>query len=197
MSTSDPTPQPRRARRIRVVPSPAMAVALVALFVALGGTGYAVTRLPSNSVGTTQLRTNAVTSSKIRPRTIRLSDISTSTRTSLRGTQGPQGPTGPQGPAGPGTSILHAAINSGGGVVRGNAVGASGGGGAGTYTVEFGRDVSGCEASATLASVPGGAVTDPPAGRITVRPNGIRVEVHTYDVDGSVRDLPFNVIVAC
>jgi hypothetical protein len=26
---------------------------------------------------------------------------------------------------------------------------------------------------------------------------GIRVEVHTFDVDGSVRDLPFNVIVAC
>ena len=197
MSTNDPTPEPRKARRTRLVPSPAMAVALVALFVALGGTGYAVTKLPSNSVGTTQLRKNAVTSSRIRPRTIRLSDISTSTRTSLRGAQGPQGPTGPQGPAGPGTSIFHAAIDSGGAPVRGNAVAASGGGGAGTYTVEFSRDVSGCEATATLASVPGGSVVDPPAGRITVRPNGIRVEVHTYDVDGTVRDLPFNVIVAC
>ena len=81
--------------------------------------------------------------------------------------------------------------------MRGNAVAATGGGGAGTYTVEFSRDVSGCEATATLASVPGGSVVDPPAGRITVRPNGIRVEVHTYDVDGTVRDLPFNVIVAC
>ena len=57
--------------------------------------------------------------------------------------------------------------------------------------------MSGCEATATFASVPGGSVVDPPAGRITVRPNGIRVEVHTYDDDGSVRDLPFNVIVAC
>ena len=32
-------------------PSPSMAVALIALFVALGGTGYAVTKLPSKSVG--------------------------------------------------------------------------------------------------------------------------------------------------
>ena len=61
----------------------------------------------------------------------------------------------------------------------------------------FERDVSGCEATATLASVPGGSLVDPPAGRITVRPNGTRIEVNTYDVDGSVRDLPFNVIVAC
>jgi len=178
-------------------PSPAMGVALVALFVALGGTGYAATKLPSNSVGNSQLRKNAVTSSKIRPRTIRLSDISTSTRGSLRGAAGPQGPTGPQGPAGPGTTIFHAAVNSGGAPVRGNAVAATGGGGAGTYTVEFSRDVSSCEATATLASVPGGSVVDPPAGRITVRPNGARIEIHTFDVDGSVRDLPFNVIVAC
>jgi hypothetical protein len=40
-------------------------------------------------------------------------------------------------------------------------------------------------------------VVDPPAGQITVRPNAIRIEVHTYDVDGSVRDLPVNAIVAC
>ena len=43
----------------------------------------------------------------------------------------------------------------------------------------------------------GGSVVDPPAGRITVRPNGIRIEVRTYDVDGSVRDIPVNAIVAC
>ena len=32
-------------------PSPALAVALLALFVALGGTGYAALKLPNNSVG--------------------------------------------------------------------------------------------------------------------------------------------------
>jgi hypothetical protein len=176
-----------------------MLVALSALFVALGGTGYAATRLlPRNSVGEHQLRNSAVTSSKIRPRTIRLSDMATSTRNSLRGQTGPQGPQGPTGPQGPpGAAIFHAAVNSGGDAVRGNATFSSGGGGAGTYTIGFARDVSQCEATATLASVPGGLTTDPPPGRMTVRPSGARIEVHTYDENGAVRDLPFNVIVVC
>jgi hypothetical protein len=46
-------------RRLR--PSPAMVVASIALTVALGGTSYAAIRLPKNSVGTKQLRKNAVT----------------------------------------------------------------------------------------------------------------------------------------
>lgn len=47
-------------------PSPAFVVALIALFVALGGTTYAATSLPRNSVGTKQLKKNAVVSSKIK-----------------------------------------------------------------------------------------------------------------------------------
>jgi len=43
-----------------------MLVALLALFVALGGTGYAVSKLPRNSVGNKQLRSKAVTAAKIR-----------------------------------------------------------------------------------------------------------------------------------
>ena len=37
-------------------PSPALVVSLIALAVALGGTGYAVTQLPKNSVGTKQIK---------------------------------------------------------------------------------------------------------------------------------------------
>jgi hypothetical protein len=40
-------------------------IAIIALFVALGGTSYAATQLPSNSVGTKQIRAGAVTSTKI------------------------------------------------------------------------------------------------------------------------------------
>lgn len=43
-----------------------MTVAVVALIVALGGTSYAVTRLPANSVGTAQLKSNAVVASKVK-----------------------------------------------------------------------------------------------------------------------------------
>jgi hypothetical protein len=38
-------------------PSAAMVVALVALFVALGGGVYAAVKLPGNSVGTAQVKT--------------------------------------------------------------------------------------------------------------------------------------------
>lgn len=48
-------------RRLRA-PSPAFVLSLLALFVALGGTTYAAATLPKNSVGTKQLKKNAVTS---------------------------------------------------------------------------------------------------------------------------------------
>jgi len=41
-------------------------IALLALFIALGGTTYAATALPANSVGAKQLKKNAVTSVKIK-----------------------------------------------------------------------------------------------------------------------------------
>jgi hypothetical protein len=51
-------------------PSPAMAVALLALFVALGGSSYAALR-----IGTKQIRNNSVRSVDIKNRTIRGKDI--------------------------------------------------------------------------------------------------------------------------
>lgn len=47
-------------------PSPAMAVALLALFVALGGGAYAATALPARSVGNAQLRDRSVSNDKLR-----------------------------------------------------------------------------------------------------------------------------------
>ena len=48
-------------------PSPAMIVACLALAVALSGTGYAtILALPANSVGTVQLKNNAVIPSKVK-----------------------------------------------------------------------------------------------------------------------------------
>lgn len=44
----------------RLIPSPAMAVASVALMVALGGSSYAAFKLPARSVGTKQIKPKAV-----------------------------------------------------------------------------------------------------------------------------------------
>jgi Collagen triple helix repeat (20 copies) len=74
--------------------------ALVALFVALGGSSYAALNLPKGSVGAKQLRKNAVTSPKVKPGSLLLSDFRRSQRAALRGLRGPQGPQGVQGPRG-------------------------------------------------------------------------------------------------
>jgi len=74
-----------------------MVVACVALAVALGGTGYAATVLPRNSVGAAQLKNNAVTAAKVKNFSL--------SRQDFRPGQlpvGARGPAGPAGPAGPG-----------------------------------------------------------------------------------------------
>jgi hypothetical protein len=65
-------------------------IATLALFLALGGAAYAATQLPRNSVGTGQLKAEAVTAGKIAKKT----------RNQLRGTTGPQGPQGKIGKQG-------------------------------------------------------------------------------------------------
>jgi hypothetical protein len=76
--------------KIRRHLSYANVVASVALFLALGGVGYAAIKLPKNSVGTKQLKNGAVTGKKLAPAAMK----------SLA-TPGPQGPVGPQGTTGP------------------------------------------------------------------------------------------------
>jgi hypothetical protein len=82
-------------------PSPAMVVALVALFVALSGTSYAALTLPANSVGSKQIRKNAVTGSKVKPGSLLASDFKRSARLRLRGPSGAVGAAGPRGLTGP------------------------------------------------------------------------------------------------
>ncbi len=50
--------------------TPSFVISIMALFVALGGTGYAITRLPVNSVGSGQIKKNAITSAKIKKNAI-------------------------------------------------------------------------------------------------------------------------------
>ncbi len=81
-------------------PSPAMLVALLALFVALGGSSYAALTLPRGSVGGKQLKKNAVTSPKVKRGSLLLSDFRASHRSRLRGAQGIPGQQGAQGAQG-------------------------------------------------------------------------------------------------
>jgi hypothetical protein len=81
-------------RRLR--PSPAMVVACIALTFAMTGAGYAAGMLGPNTVGTKQLKKNAVISSKVKNRSLLAVDFKAGQLP--RGAQGPQGPAGPSNP---------------------------------------------------------------------------------------------------
>jgi hypothetical protein len=172
----------------------------VAVFIALGGTSYALA-LPRNSigarelrarsVGSSELKSRAVTSADVRNRAIRLRDISLATRKSLRGVPGPPGSQGPSGVS------LYAVVNSGGGA-RPDGVGSLPVGINGRVISFPQRSLSGCGYSATLAKVPGGAIVDPPPGAsITVASEGDGVLVRTWDAANQPKALPFHLVVAC
>jgi hypothetical protein len=75
-----------------------MVIACIALAVALGGTSYAAATLARNSVGTKQLKKNAVISSKVKNRSLLAVDFKAGQLP--RGAQGPTGPTGATGATG-------------------------------------------------------------------------------------------------
>src|ERR671935_1582731 len=94
----------------RFRPSPALVIASVALFIALGGTGYAVTRLPANSVTTRQVVNHSLLAVDFKRGQIPAGP---------QGPAGPAGPAGPQGPAGPaggGAASKWALVRGDGGV---------------------------------------------------------------------------------
>ena len=59
----------------RSIPGPAMAVALVALFMAMGGSAYAGAKLSKNSVTNKTIKNNAVTGKKVKNGSITGADI--------------------------------------------------------------------------------------------------------------------------
>jgi hypothetical protein len=84
-------------------------VATAAMFCALGGGAYAAVTLPAASVGTQQLKQQAVTPAKLAPSALHLFKARTGSRgvqglagkSGIAGTPGQPGPQGPQGPTGP------------------------------------------------------------------------------------------------
>lgn len=90
-------------------PSPSMVVAFVALTAALSGTSYAALAA-KNSVGSAQIRpkavknsdlaSNAVTSAKVKNRSLRAVDFRSRDRALLKGDKGDTGPAGATGAKG-------------------------------------------------------------------------------------------------
>lgn len=125
-------------------PSPALVISLIALFVAIGGTGYAAFKLGKNTVGAAQIRTGAVRSPEVKNKSLKTVDFSSAAISALSGKTGPAGPAGTQGlkgdkgDAGPtftafGQNTTNGAL-PGDGIVS-DLVGSNGGAGSGALTL--------------------------------------------------------------
>ena len=146
----------------RFKPSPSMVIACAALLVALGGTSVAAITLPRASVGTAQLKANAVNSAKVANGSLLRADFRSGQIPA--GPPGPPGPKGDKGDKGDSAGGRWAWDDSTGTLVRNKGAASAQRTGAGTYQVVFSQDVTGCAYQATL----GGPTTDIGSGQVSV-----------------------------
>jgi hypothetical protein len=182
-------------RSPRRLPSPALVISLVALFVSLGGVSYAVTQ-----IGTNQIKNGAVTGKKIRNSTIRSRDV-------RKNALGPHAIAEAKLRVGFATSAAGAVTASGfadfavvganGLIARGRGVSSTVRTGAGRYQVIFTRNVRGCAYVASLGVI---GATPPGSGEVStasLASNVNGVFVRTFNSSGAAGDHSFHLLVSC
>jgi hypothetical protein len=174
----------------RLVPSPAMIVALVALFVALSGSAYALV------ITGKQIRNNSVTSKDIRNRGLNGTDIR---RDSVGGGSIKESTLGLVN-----ASVLtlgsarYTVVNAAGQQVRGRDTTSVARTSQGRYQAIFSGDVRNC---AYFATVGDPTASGPPqngqisVGSLSTNVNG--VAIRTENGNGNQADKPFHLIVLC
>jgi hypothetical protein len=185
-------------RRLRA-PSPAMVVALIALFVSLGGSAYAVATIGSDDIINGSIRNRDFKDGTLRGQeakrdgfgggAIKERSLDTS---SLNVSRLPQVPS-----AAFAEGVRHAVISNTGGTVRGRGATSSARVGTGIYEVIFDRDVRACVYVATLGDE---SAAGPGNGQVSVTSapgnvNGVRVR--TRNSAGADDDRSFHLIVSC
>jgi hypothetical protein len=185
-------------------------LALLALFIALGGTSFAATSalLPRNSVGTRQVIDGSL-------QTI---DLSKAARTALKGTgargatgpagprgpqgqpgatgaQGPQGPAGEPGPPGQQAGTLFAALDADGTVTKNSGVTSADRSSVGIYRIGFNTDITNCVYVATAGQDAGAFTQD--YHLYTSRTATSTVNVVIFNANDDPVDLPFYLAVVC
>jgi len=185
--------QPRgRLHRPTRRPSAATTISVIALFVALGGTGYAAATLPRNSVGSAQVIDASLKKRDLAPKTITALKGAAGTP----GAAGPAGPAGPSGATGPAATALWAVVATNGSMARGSHVTSTDKVAAGQYVVVFDRDVKACAYVGSL----GGIAAESMLGQISVTRRSINangVFVRTLDSTGASTDKSFHLAVFC
>jgi hypothetical protein len=179
--------------RLRRRPSPALVISCLALAVALGGTGYAATALPKNSVGTAQVKNHSLLRVDFKEGQIPIGPPGPAGLAGTDGAQGPPGPAGPKGDPGTGGTKAFAQVGTDGKLIQGTQVASVKQTDTGKYEVNFTPDVSACA-----------IVTSPNAGQnrrtAFVSASVLRggtVIVETWNQAGNKDSGPFTVAALC
>lgn len=180
----------------RLIPSPAMIVAIVALVMSLGGSAYALV------ITGKSIRNNTVTGKDIRTHSLRGQDIRADSvgGGAIRESTLGQVPTAALASSAGGLGYW-AVVNGNGVLVRGKGLAAGDPAartGEGIYHVIFNRDVRGCAYLATVGSPTVDAV--PPNGQVHVasHPTNVNaVRVRTTNDAGVALNRSFHLAVIC
>ena len=163
-------------------PSPALVVACIALAIALSGAGYAAIVIPANSVGSVQIKPNAVNSSKVANGTLLKADFRA--RPDSRRPEGPGRPRRPRRPrrlgrrrrpGRPGRRSGDRAVGVGrqnGTLVRNKGAASAQKQRDGQYQVVFNQDVTGLQ-------LPGDTSADRPPGQHSGRATASQLPAST------------------
>ena len=203
-----PIPRPKRLKRL---PSPALIVACVALFAALGGTSYA---LATGSIGSREIRDGSIRNVDFKDGTLRGQEFKRDSlgggaikEQSLDGTKIPQVATAKK--ADTATTATTATgltrqllVAANGAKSNDRGVVSSAKLADGRYQVIFDADVRTCALSATLVEQPPPPAdpTAPVTGQIAVAPlesNANGVHISTTDSAGAYADRSFHLLVSC
>jgi hypothetical protein len=170
-------------------PSPAMVVACVALFVAMGGVSYGVA---TGYIDSREIKNNTIRGKDVRNKALTGKELK---RDSVGGLTVNEGRLGVVPSA---ESLSHTAVvTAGGSIRRGRGVASVARVGEGRYQVIFNRDVRGCVYSATVgdpsAAAPGHGTAV--VGSVATIVTG--VAVRTFNAQGNLGDRSFHLIVSC
>ena len=182
------------ARIRRLTPSPAMAVALVALFMAMGGSAYALVvtsgSIKNNTIRSQDVRNGGLVGKDVRANGLGGRAIKESTLGAVPSSFVTAG------------SAHFAVVNAGGQAVRSRGITSAARTAEGRYQVIFDGDVRGCAYFATIGGPT--AAAPPNSGEVMVSSldsNVNGVDIRTNDGDdpnpGAAVNRPFHLVVLC
>jgi hypothetical protein len=179
-------------RRFIRRPSPAMVVASIALFMAMGGVSYG---LATGAIDSREIKNNTVRGKDVHNGSLTGRDVK---RDGLGGLSISEGTLGTVPAA---DTLSHSAVvSSSGQLIRGRGTSSAARTSTGRYQVIFNRDVRGCVYVATVGDT---SAAGPPAGTASVTSLGSNVNgvaIRTVDYGGSgdvLANKPFHLIVSC